>query len=62
VPTSITTSISFQWSYPSDDGGSAITQYRLVWDTPNLGEFLNEAVLDASTFTYTTPALEQGQF
>jgi hypothetical protein len=62
IPTSVTTSISFKWEYPADDGGSVITRYRLVWDTPNLGEFLNEAVLDSSTFTYTTPALEQGQF
>jgi hypothetical protein len=62
IPVSITTSISFKWQYPDDDGGSAVTAYRLVWDTPNLGEFVNEAVLDANTYTYTTPSLEEGQF
>lgn len=50
-------SVTFSWSPPSDDGGSAITDYSIAWDAGGAAFFTALAASTSGAATYTATGL-----
>lgn len=55
-----TSSVTFSWSAPSDDGGSAVTDYTVRWDQGSQAFFVELAGSTSGATTYTATGLSPG--
>lgn len=55
-----TSTVTFSWSAPADDGGSTVTDYSVHWDQGSVSYFVELAASTSGSTTYMAAGLSPG--